>query len=198
MGICTRPPPLPAPGSGAALVLEEKKCDGNLSLSRTLAAVGSGVFAVLKGCMAISASAAITAACVRKEIACARLDCRGLSKRKRCNGAPFAELICHFSEVKATAKFPRMRLIKPPPELAEENKERRQDWRMGGLRAHLRLSHAPRRDGRRMGGEKRSAADWLPAKVRLGNTRRLNDREPQAQQNLSTLFAGQRASRGGK
>src|SRR5439155_770121 len=93
------------------------------------------------------------------------------SKRKRCNGAPFAELICRFSEVKATAKFPRMRLMKPPPELAEENKERRQDWRMGGLRAHLRLSHAPRRDGRRTGGEKRSAADWLPAKVRLGNTR---------------------------
>src|SRR2546423_6351819 len=81
--------------------------------------------------MAISASTAITAACVRKEIACARLDRGALSKRKRCNGAPFAELICHFSEVQGTAKFPRMRLMKPPPELAEENKERRKDWRMG-------------------------------------------------------------------
>ena len=130
-GICTRPPPLPPPGSGRGPLLGGKKRAGNLSLCRTFVASLSGVFAGLIGSMAISASAAIIAACVRKETPCARLACGEPSKRKRCNGAPFAELIFHFSGVRATRKFARMRLIKLSRELDEENNERRKESRMG-------------------------------------------------------------------
>src|ERR1700746_3408144 len=109
VGLGTRPPPLPLPELGAWLALAANRFGGNVKSLRTLVALFSWGLEGLKVCVANSASATMIAACDRKERPCARLARADLSKRKRCNGAPFAELIFHLSGVKASRKFPRMR-----------------------------------------------------------------------------------------
>src|SRR5260370_31619694 len=99
--IGTRAPPLPLPGSGARPALGANKCDGNVSPLRTFVAPFSCGLPGLNGCVASNASAKMIAACARRETAWARLVRADLPKRKRCSGAPFAELIFHFPGVSA-------------------------------------------------------------------------------------------------
>src|SRR6267142_4629131 len=97
--IGTRLPPLPRPGSGARPVLGANKRDGIVRPLRTFVPSFSLRLVRLNGCVAISTSAKMIAVCVRKDTPCARLARAELSKRKRCSGAPFAELIFHFPGV---------------------------------------------------------------------------------------------------
>src|SRR5437879_13295213 len=70
------------------------------------------------------------------------------------------------------------------------------DRAWAGLRARLRFGQTPRRDRRRTGDEKRSAADWLHAKgaagkheKKDGSTQRARrGKEPETYRDCSTLF----------
>jgi len=151
----------------------------------------------------MSASAAIIAACVRKETPCARLACDEPSKTQEMQRRTIRTTHLPFSGVRASRKFARMRLSKLSRELDEENNERRKESRMG------RPPRPPQiwpDSSTRTGGERvmRTGAQQIgcPRGVRLEGARRRRARhrahKSRTPTQLFKLRVDKVASRGGR